>query len=203
MRLVELAALLQPYRITGRHCGRLTQSEREIIRTSGMTPPNLDRLLDRIDALEAEGLVSKEIAEQWRRTNQADEDSRKERIWFVFTRPPLIWEMGVGDLLRHWGGEALYNSHDRHAVCGPLLQSIGQPSIIEATVAISDLNDTFNLATVMTNKFLNAAGLEERVSDFEDYVRCAIPAADIGSILVHPSSEFLTLTGCLSWERPL
>src|ERR1700676_2031123 len=46
---------------------------------------------------------------------------------------------GVGRFFRYWGGEALYNSHQDHAVRGPLLESIGTPCVIQADIPISNL----------------------------------------------------------------
>jgi hypothetical protein len=104
-----------------------------------MQLPDAAMLLRRIDATSNEGLLSASVAERLKARNQAHERNRAGMIRFCFFPPRLAGESGIGDLLRFWGGEALYNSHDRHPETSGVLCSVGTPSIVEAEVPIAFL----------------------------------------------------------------
>lgn len=109
-----LIDVLQPYAIVGWHCTRLTDREIAAIVADGMQLPDTGMLARRINTVAEEGLLTAGMAERLRSKNQAHEPNRAGMIWFCFFPPRLAGEGGIGSLLRFWGGEALYNSHNRH-----------------------------------------------------------------------------------------
>jgi hypothetical protein len=53
------------------------------------------------------------ILERQKSENQSDEKYRKNMIWFCFFLPKIAGEHGIMRFFRSWGGEALYNSHEK------------------------------------------------------------------------------------------
>ena len=78
-----------------------------------MQPPNRQILAERIRRAQADGLVTAEIADRLIAENEADHKFRKGLIWFCFYEPRMKDEGAIARFFRHWGGEALYNSHER------------------------------------------------------------------------------------------
>jgi hypothetical protein len=200
-RLAELAELLKRYSLRGLHCSRLTEDEIRTIECNGMSLPSEEMLHRRIDARVAAGEMSPEAAQGYKAANQAAEKNRAGRIWFCFFRPGIAGERGIGDLLRHWGGEALYNSHD--GLAGGL-QSIGVPVLIEADVPIAWMRPLSSLPDKVVRRFLVAHGHRtyERL-EHEDYSQRPLPRARIRRAIRFPEPEFIELTGCAGWHAPL
>jgi hypothetical protein len=136
-----LRRVLNNHALHGYHCTRLTEAEIEHIKPNGMQLPNGAMLKRRIEALEAAGLISTEIARALVAENSADDENRAGKLWFCFFPPYLGGENGIESLLRYWGGEALYRWHDRHPERGPILASIGIPCLVEADIPIASLNE--------------------------------------------------------------
>lgn len=198
-----LRDLLQPYSLIAWHCTRLTDKEVAAITANGMQPPNPDILKRRIDALVLAGDLTAETADQLKARNQADEASRRGRIWWCFYPPKESGEGGIRSLLETWGGEALYNSHDDHAVTGPLLRSVGTPSLIEADIPIALLGDSASPAFSVVAHYLAALGHASRDHlQFEDRIIESLPAGNIRRIVRYPDAAFVMLTGCDAWSRP-
>ena len=132
--LHRLRAVLNNYTLHGYHCTRLTSGEIAHIRLAGMQLPNETILRRRIEMLRDTGLIDTSTAADLIAENQGAETNRAGRIWFCFFPPRLDGEIGISSLLRYWGGEALYNSHDDHPVRGPLLASLGtRPASLRPT----------------------------------------------------------------------
>ena len=138
--ILGLCKVLKNYALIGWHCTRLTVDEITAIERHGMQLPNAEMLKRRVDELETRGVITTQIATRLRAKNQAHETNRAGRIWFCFFPPHMAGEFGIESLLRNWGGEALYNSHDNDAETGPLLRSIGIPCIVEAVVPVASLS---------------------------------------------------------------
>jgi hypothetical protein len=198
-----LCDVLKNYALTGWHCTRLTEAEIAAINTHGMQLPNVEMLRRRIDDLKNNGLITAQIAERLRSKNQAHEQNRQGKIWFCFFPPYIAGESGIESLLRHWGGEALYNSHDRDPETGPVLRTIGIPCLVEADVPIASLGKVgpaFNI----TLRFLLSRGFEvkERL-EYEGRAERALPEDRIRRIIRFPDSEFFALTKADEWNLPL
>jgi hypothetical protein len=96
-------------------------------------------LTERIGRLRESGMIEEAIAERLATENRADSANRAGKIWFCFFPPHHAGESGIEALLRHWGGEALYNSHDNDPITGPILRALGTPCLVEADVPIASL----------------------------------------------------------------
>jgi hypothetical protein len=119
------------------------------------------------------GLIPDRIANRLIKENQSHDINRTGRIWFIFTTSLLKDEFGVRDLFRFWGGEALYNLHDRDPEIGPILASIGEPTIVEACVPIVDMGPSAFPGEPLVQNYLLAHGIATR--DFNFTLRAERP----------------------------
>lgn len=197
--LYELFELLRPFAVAGWHATRLTREEVAAILAQGMQLPNPAMLDRRIDAVVGTGDLTPKLAARLKAKNQAQETYRAGRIWFCFYPPREAGEGGIADLLSHWGGEALYNSHDRDPVMGPILRSIGTPCLVEAVVPV-DMLEVTGLPFTIVARFLNSRGSATRDHvNYEDRVLKPLPASSIRRVIRFPEPDFLALTGCEPW----
>jgi hypothetical protein len=110
-------------------------------------------LTRRIKALVEAGELEREIAQRLIEDNQAN-DLNRAGICFCFFPPRLSGERGIERFFRHWGGEALYNSHERNPVTSPAIRYIGTPSLIEVDVPVPLLKSGTGLAFNIVRCFL-------------------------------------------------
>jgi hypothetical protein len=202
--LEGLRAVLNNHTLHGYHCARLTAGEIEHIENNGMQLPNGAFLCQRIRRIEAEGQINSAIAGAFMESNQADATNRANKIWFCFFPPYIGGESGISPLLRYWGGEALYGLHDEHAERGPILERLGTPCLVEADVPITSLRGPSFLDVKAVRQYLmtRACPTTEPL-EHEDYAIKPIPARQIRRVIRFPEPEFIALTRCDSWRRPL
>lgn len=202
--ITALDVILCQYELIGWHCTRLTEDEISKLRSNGMRLPNGAMLHQRIDALVRAGCLSSEVAEKLKAEHQADDPWRAGRLWFCFFPPRLSGEEGINRFFRHWGGEALYNSHEDNPITAKAISAIGIPCIVEAIVSISSLNPNSWLSIKVARRYLISRGLKTvEPVDHEDSAMQPLPATRICRVLRFPSADFVQLTGCEGWERPI
>ncbi len=195
---------LRPYAITGWHCTRLTEHEIGEILRNGMHLPDATMLARRIDALVEAGQLARDIARRLKAENQARELNRAGMVWFCFFPPRLAGESGIERFFRHWGGEALYNSHEYDPVTSPAISCIGMPSLVEADVPIASLERNGGLAFKIVRRFLISRGYRTREPiDHEDRIKHPLRPECIRRVIHFPDPDFYSLTGCGEWRRPL
>ena len=202
--IVGLANVLQPHEMVGWHCTRLTDPEIEEISRNGMRLPDGTMLARRIDAVAEAGCLAPDVARLLKSSNQADEENRTGTVWFCFFPPGRAGEDGIGRFFRHWGGEALYNSHERDPVSSQAISCIGTPCLVEANVPIAALARHCGLEFNILRRFLVGRGLPGQGSaDYEGRIVRPLPAANVRRVIRFPSPDFLELTRCLEWVRPI
>lgn len=199
-----LIDVLQPYAITGWHCSRLTDAEIRHILREGMQLPNATMLNHRIDALVASGDFEPEIALRLKQKNQSADTNRAGMVWFCFFHPRLAGESGIERFFRHWGGEALYNSHERDPITSSAIRVVGTPCVVEADIPVASLGKHAGLAFKIVRRFLKSRGFRTREPvDHGDRIKQPLPAENIRRIACFPDADFCSLTGCAEWHRPL
>jgi hypothetical protein len=202
--ILALSEELKPHSLRGYHCTRLTDQEIDQIKKHGMSLPDTELLYRRIDALIGARVLTKEAATKLKSKNQADEQFRKSRIWFCFYEPLIAGQGGIEDLLRHWGGEALYNSHDRDEELGPLLRSIGMPCLVEVDAPITSLRSIDSLSIDVARVYATKSTSTSTVKvQFEACVLAPLLAPSIINVIRFTHPEFRRLTGCEAWSPPL
>ncbi len=200
VKLIE--ATFEDSRLQGYHCTRFTDVEVEDIIADGMMPPSPVMLKDRIRRLQQDGTIDASIADRLIGENQTHEPTRMGRIWFVFTSAPLRERWGAGDFFRYWGGEALYNMHDKET--GRAVRAVGEARIIVAAVAAVELSNRDRLADVAARRFLVNRGLGSATDlDYEGYVKRPMPAAQICQMISKSEDIFELLAGYGKWTPPL
>ncbi|WP_186156624.1 hypothetical protein [Burkholderia gladioli] len=201
--ILAVGDALRPYSITGWHCTRITDVEITQIVRSGMQLPDGTMLRRRIDALVASGQLPSDIGDRLAAANQADESNRAGRLWFCFFPPHRAGEHGIGRFFRHWGGEALYNSHEDDPVTSPILRAIGTPCVIEADVPVASLAPGAGLAMKLVRIYLISRGYEtDEPVEHEDRGVQPIAADCVRRVIRYPERDFMDLTGCATWRRP-
>ena len=199
-----LREVLMPFTLHGYHCTRLTDAEIEHILSQGMQPPSQAVLADRIDRLRSAKLIDTQIAERLKRENQANENNRAGMIWFCFFSPHVAGQSGIERFFRSWGGEALYNCHERDPITGPILTKIGTPCLIEADVPIASFPRYTFLESHVYRQFLINRGFEtSEPCEHEDRATLPLPSENIRRVIRFPEDDFLTLTGCADWIPPI
>ena len=200
---LQVLELLQFATLRGWHCTRLTEHEVDYIKSHGMQPPNLQVLSERIRRAQADGMIEDNVAEQLIAENQADDHNRKGMIWFCFFEPRIAGQSGIERFLRCWGGEALYNSHERDPGTGQALRMIGRPCLIQVDVPVSSFGCYTYLGDKVIRQYLLSRGFDTgEECEHEDKARDEIPAANIVRFVFYGEPEFAILTGCDLWEPP-
>ncbi len=199
-----LRTVLSNQVLRGYHCTRLTEQEVNEIIANGMQLPNQTMLRNRIQMLQNAGSINAAIAERLQKENQADDDNRAGMIWFCFSTDILKCKSGVIRLFRSWGGEALYNSHERDKVTGSILRQLGSPCIVEADISISNFPRHTFLDNKVARQFLVNRGFETcEPVDHEDRTLHPVPARSIRRIIRFGDPDFERLTLCNSWSPQL
>ena len=202
--ICDIDAAMRPFAIKGWHCTRLTDEEISSILAHGLQLPDASMLYRRIDALVRSGAVTAQIAENLKSTNQAQEKNRVGMVWFCFFPPRLAGEKGIARFFRHWGGEALYNSHESNPVTSKQLRCIGMPCIVEAEVPVTLMPKSGGFSAKIVRRFLVGRGhVSVEPSEHEDRIKWPLPADQICRVIRFPEPDFVELTGCRSWRRPL
>lgn len=196
--------ILKKYSLRGFHCARLTEEEIFDVRNHGLTLQNKDTLCERLNKLLASNLISKKVAKYLIDNNQSGDENRANMLWFCFFPPHLAGQHGIERFFRHWGGEALYNSHEENPVTGKQLQKIGVPCVVEALVPLSSMPDI----TLPDGQFIRSYLKEKGYSlvnglEFEAYITKSLDPADIIEIHQFPRKTFIDLTGCDHWDVPI
>ncbi len=190
--------------VIGWHCTRLTDTEIALIEATGMQLPNVDMLNQRIDRLVEAGQIAASIAGALKGNNEASDKNRAGRLWFCFFAPREAGESGIHRFFRHWGGEALYNSHENNNVTSQALTAIGIPCVVEAAVQIRTLSKYSYVTQRVIERFLWAKGLFHPEPEIpEEYTAAPIEAGSIKRVIRHPNFEFMRLTGCQDWQTPI
>jgi len=158
MRDVEFAAKSEA--IIGWHCTRLCEDEIRQIKNGGMLPLSSHSLEMRIRRRASKGDFTPEIAERLLSENQAS-DPNRQMLWFLLSQDLLRDASGVQRFFASWGGEALYNSHERDVNTGPILRRIGVPAIIEVAIALSEACTFDALSVWLSRSFLSRRGISD------------------------------------------
>jgi hypothetical protein len=199
-RFIEvLGQVVSKYELRGYHCSRLTVPEIDQIMANGMQLPNKAMLCARIQSLQNARIIEASISERLKQENQADDQNRAGMLWFCFSKNLLKGRGGVIRLFNSWGGEALYNSHERDPLTGPLLRGIGSPCIIEADIPISGIPGTRLAYTVARQFLINRGKKTGEPVDHDDYTKESVPVSNIRGIYTLRDPEFARLTGCDNW----
>jgi hypothetical protein len=190
--------------LLGFHCTRLHPDEITSIKRDGLQPLSSAKLHSRIEERISAADIPARLGKLLLAGHQADDDHRKGMIWFVNSRSVLTDYGGLFRLFRYWGGESLYNSHERDPETGALLQRIGVPCIMVAGLPIRKFQIYSNIGDKIIWSFLGKKRIETNHSpELEGYMREAVLPARIREIISYGERRFESLTRRNSWPDPI
>jgi hypothetical protein len=182
------------------HATRLLDHEVQMVRSQGLRALSGELVRDRINAAREAGEITADLAAQLQLAHVfSDGDhtkyyNRENRVCCVlgrqlFRRDPRA----VALLLNTWGGEGIYMSENGYAL-RPVLEHIGQPTIVVALLDLSGGPSTYYFAPALHRLFVGSAlGLKDAQGDA--HYRASIPQARIEAILRSQDRAFRLLTG--------
>lgn len=125
--------------------------------------------------------------------------SREKKLWFCLTRT-LVLNSGTESFFKYFGGEAIYFAFLYDQSVAPLLESIGEPVVVEVAIDVSVLNVSRKWAVgrTLVSHFASTRNSNFFVEELEGYVSEDIPPQRV--VAVHSYNDFvasLTLTNTL------
>jgi hypothetical protein len=195
------ACALKGHSVVGWHCTRLCDDEIELLRRDGMYPLSLATFIARLERRIEVGDIPSSFAATYRELHQAAEPNR-HMLWFIFSRESLRDEDGLGRLFSSWGGEALYNSHERNPQTGPVLRAIGTPCIVEAEMPFDIITAFFDPAEWVARAYLHRRDIDDGHSpQREGYIREPLGADCIRRVISVNDPDFEKFTGASTWRH--
>jgi hypothetical protein len=190
----RLDAVLAEQHVLGFHCTRLTEQEIGSLLSDGMKMPDAAMLTARIKQLVSDGELDDDMASQLLARHQANDPNRRGRVWFSTYPPHDAGEGGIGRFFRHWGGEALYNAHERDSGTSPVLRAIGIPCVVEAVLPIANLELGFAPMRLMGRYLASVGyqGIEQNNSDVQ--LLAPLEAGHLVDVHRSPGGAFQRLT---------
>jgi hypothetical protein len=183
--------------LVGFHCTRLVVEEIEEVKRSGLQPLSPELANRRVTRLEQAGYLDPDIAARLRSKNVSTKETRKGKTCFIFTRNDLTEEYGVGPLLAHWGGEALYYYHADDPDIGPRLGRIGIACIVEAELAATQVVTVGPIGERLVSAYLGRRAIRTGSgAGMTGYIR---EATAVRRLIRRDDPEFESLTGCGGW----
>lgn len=199
----EIDSALNDADIVAWHCTRLLPSERTSILANGLRRHSGTMFEGRIAEAVSTGHLAGDHGDALLTSGQVADDNRDDRLWLIINRLTLGDEHAVGDFLRNWGGEAIYNS----AGCGRRDQrlKIGTSAIVEAVLPINLLGAlSWSIGEQMVVRYLDARDIRTEHSWGTDIaLRRDLPATSVHRIIGPGDPAFEQLTEASGWDRRL
>jgi hypothetical protein len=116
---------------------------------------------------------------------------RENMIWFCFTRT-LASSSGTKSLRKYFGGEAVYSAFMHDERVAPILESMGDPVVVEAKIDISDLTifREWALGRTLVSHFASSLNSKFSIEELEGYVSTDILPSSI--VATHPHDHFVS-----------
>jgi hypothetical protein len=187
--LTQLQQHLLTKRIHAYHCTR--EPEPGYFRANGLRVVDLRE--HRREFVETFGhrVTNAEREELYRQLEspieRIDLDGRNGMIWACLSRSIVI-DHGTEEFFTYFGGEALRKWWDAAPIILPLLASVGQPVIIEASFPASGLNSYCNLAKTVLSQYHRTIRPDAYDHACEGFLRQPVPPQDV--IAVTPMADF-------------
>lgn len=168
------------YKLRAFHFTRLLDHERALVSAQGLRTLTPDLITDRIDAAYHFGAVTAAETDLLRSAsvfNTGEAQNRAGRVCLVLSRNVYVSNPdSCMPLMRHWGGEAIYNS-SRTSTLGGRLLALGIPCIVEAAIDICAQGEHLvfpALHRAFIGRFLNFEDAGAEV-----HYRAPVPPTDI------------------------
>lgn len=203
LRRVE--AIIAGKNLLGFHCTRLHEDEIRAILNEGLVPLSTELVTARVQSRVNSGDITEAVATKLLSHHQAADENRRGMIWFVFSKSILADGSGVWNLFRSWGGEALYQGHEEHSVCGTALRRIGSPSIVVASVPLGNtLEPMWPVGERFVARWLRQRRIRTHYpAEMEGYMSVRLVPERILKVIERDDPAFEKLTNCRKWHLPI
>ncbi len=199
----KINKIIKNCNLIGYHCTRLLDFEISDIKNNGMQLLSVALIKNRLEEAVTRNYISEELALYLLSKNQCADEFRQGRLWFVCGVSILKVEGFVVRLLKSWGGEALYNSHEIDDFSGTALRNIGTPCIIRCMLVPDQLQLYIKcIGEKIEEAFLQKHGIcTPNNPQFDTHMRQPLPPKQILKIIEIGDPEFLTITDYVCWHE--
>jgi hypothetical protein len=178
----EFIRLCYGHTLRAYHATRLLPHERDIIRSKGLRPLTAELVQQRIRLAAANGSIGADSAIILDAENvftRGIADGRENQVCLFLSDYILREDVtALGDLLRYWGGEAMFKASME---VRPILANLGTPSIITASLDLADPEQPHSFFPALHNVFV-AATMRLEDASCDVFFRSAIPGSSIERI---------------------
>ena len=197
--LAQLERSLEPHRVMGCHCTRLTSDEVEDVLLNGLQPLSLNHCRKRLDRRTAAGdLTVEQAATMFRCAERkfARPNLDEAKIWGTLGRNALTDEDGLGNSLSYWGGEVMLEGMPSP----PAYYRIGAGCIVEFHIPAQVATLT-PIQEAFANRFLFVRGLATDDGTYDICSRQPIRSTEILRVIRCGDPDFETLTRASEWTN--
>lgn len=189
-------------KILGYHVTRLTDREIKNIICEGLKVLSLELLEEKLKGAAGDGYLSEVECKEAISNNQVEDMGRVGTIHFCFSSKLLRDENGVIRLLSNWGGEALYNTHEKHTNLGLALRGIGRPCIVISAIPVHQVNSYCSVAERLLNIWCSNRNICTGSNPlFEGHITNSVNSENIQSITSKDEDNFSHLTNYKVWDN--
>lgn len=183
-----IGRIMEARTIRAWHYCRLTDSETEALKYTGIQLSTIDTLTARLNAQVAAGTLSRAEADGLFAASPFHSDqmeSRAGKYWMVST-PVSPDDRGVELLLGHWGGEVAYFwLRDQGLI--DRVRSIGRGRVIEVAVPMSATRQSYSAGSTVVATFARTLGCKPDYKSFDLYTTQPLGAEAI--LRIHSEGE--------------
>jgi hypothetical protein len=125
---------------------------------------------------------------EWR---AGESETREKMLWFCFTRAPIAGS-GAEEFFQMFGGEAIYTPFLEDSRVRPLLESLGEPVVVEARISTRDLTvyQEFALGRTLVSYYAQSVNPNFNLEEREGHVSRGVAPENV--VAVHPHRKFVT-----------
>lgn len=184
----HIMRMMEARTIRAWHYTRLTDTEVNTLRQTGIYLSSLDTILSRFAAQVVAGAFAQEVADRLFADSpyQSDQlDARSGKFWM--TSHPIDIEDGrVELLLESWGGEAGY-FWQQDPTLQDMLKNIGRPRVLEIAMPLLHSRHTYSAAEAVVATYGRTVGCQPDKHAFDLYSHQPLGPAHI--LAVHSEGE--------------
>lgn len=176
------------------HYTRLTDSEVEALKTTGVEMSTLASLTVRLAGRVAAGDFSQAVADDLFAASPFHTDQlgeRKDKFWMT-SHPTAIDDSGVVSLMALWGGEvaSFWQRDPTHLAT---LAGVGRRSIVELAVPLAQTRHAYAASEAVLATFGRSRASIPSKHAFDLYAKSPLPASAVLAIHAEPDSSFAAM----------
>ena len=193
----HILRLMEARTIRAWHYTRLTDTEVDTLRRTGIYPSSLDNIRSRFDAQVVAGAFSQEVADRLFADSpyQSDQfDARSGKFWMT-SHPIGIEDGGVAVFMESWGGEAAY-FWQQDAALQDMLKQLGRPRVLEIAMPLLHSERTYSAAEAVVATYGRTLGCQPEKQAFDLYSQQPLSPAHILAVHSEGEPNFSAMARC-------